>query len=54
MQNEINNPLNKNRESSQPKDFYNSSVLNNNIVEEMLKDITNTETLDINVEKVKI
>ena len=43
--------LNPQKESYQNKEFYNSTVLKFNSLSELCHDISNTESLDINVEK---
>jgi len=40
-----------NLSSSNPKDFYSNSILKYNSLSELCNDISNTENLDINVEK---
>jgi transcription initiation factor TFIID subunit 12 len=42
---------NQNENNLNLKNFYNSSVLNNNSISDLCNNLTSTETLDINVEK---
>jgi hypothetical protein len=42
------------KESSSQKDFYGQSVLKPNIIMDLCNDITINETVDINLEKVRI
>lgn len=46
--------MNKNSTSShQSKDFYVTSILKSNVLSDLCSELTSTECLDVNVEKVQ-